>query len=1104
MKCTNMFNTEGACGDPRQVSGMAMGPSHPFPGVRRASVSSIAFNMVGGAGDRETEKSKSAGIRWGTWNIGTYTRKDGQLERVLEKRGVMLCCLQETKQWGIEGFLEEGNYVMYYQGMKEDEKSRGKKEVTVEAGVGVSIHKDLDTYVIGVIYKSNRMIIVKLGYEGRVINVISVYAPQVNRSRADKEKFWIEFEEEMRKIPKEDMIWIGGDLNGHIGKENTGYEEAHGGVGYGERNAEGEMILEFCQSFELTIGNTWFTREENRLQTYTSGEGRSIIDYIIVKGEDRKMLKNVKAIAGEEVVRQHKLVVCDMKMKPVKKQKVKWESKIKLWKLKDKEVKEKYEQKLKESNMNEDADVNKKWENMKGTMINVAEEVCGKTKGPPRHKETWWWNEETERYVNRKQECYQDWYKAKERKKKEDKDQREGRLVLNAISVTEVNELKEIYDIAKKASKGAVAEAKRQSSEKFGDMVDSEEGRQNLFKIAKRMVRNNKPDIGGKCLKDGTGKIISGEENLKKTWKMYMERLLNEENQWDEVVDAEKLEGPVQEISKEEVRKAMKKMKSGKAGGPSGVVADMLKAGGDTVVDCFTDLCNGIVKEGRIPNDWTKSTIITLYKGKGDALECGSYRGIKLLEHGLKVFERVWDNRLRMIVEIDRAQFGFMPGRGTTDAIFIVRQVQEKYLGKSKRIYFGFVDLEKAFDRVPRKVVEWALRKEGVNEWMIKAVMSTYYEAKTAVKVGSGVSEEFEVKVGVHQGSVLSPLLFITVMQAVTKKAAKGLPWELLYADDLVLIADSEEELKRKLTTWKDEMEKKGLKVNIGKTKVMCSQYGKGRVNKTARYPCGVCGWGVGEEYSNSIACTKCRLWIHKRCSGLKDLRRVSGTEIANYECRKCKFDMLHGTGFEEDKVMALGVREECEVVDKFCYLGDMLSAGGGADAAVVTRIGCAWKKFRELKPILTCKYVSDKTKGKVYTACVRSVMKYASETWPMKKTTEVLLERNEMRMVRWMCGVTLMDRVNSDILRERLGIRPIGEEIGTARLRWLGHVMRKDDEDWVKQCMELEVEGKSRQGNRKTWMRTVSEDMKQKGLETRDCTDRRAWRKGINHVKSK
>merc|ERR1712072_250303 len=118
----------------------------------------------------------------------------------------------------------------------------------------------------------------------------------------------------------------------------------------------------------------------------------------------------------------------------------------------------------------------------------------------------------------------------------------------------------------------------------------------------------------------------------------------------------------------------------------------------------------------------------------------------------------------RMVVNINKSQFGFMPGRGTTDAIFIVRQVQEKYLGKNKRIYLGFIDLEKAFDRVPRKVVEWALRKEGVSEWMIKAVMTTYYEAKTAVKVEQGLSDEFEVKVGVHQGSVLSPFLFITVM----------------------------------------------------------------------------------------------------------------------------------------------------------------------------------------------------------------------------------------------------------------------------------------------------------------------------------------------------
>ena len=297
----------------------------------------------------------------------------------------------------------------------------------------------------------------------------------------------------------------------------------------------------------------------------------------------------------------------------------------------------------------------------------------------------------------------------------------------------------------------------------------------------------------------------------------------NEEFDWerDSLAAAHAISGPAEAITVLEVRVAIAKMKADKAVGPSGIGAEMLSAAGEAGVLWVTDLCNMIVKEGSIPSDWTKSWLVTVYKGKGDALECGSYRGMKLLDQVMKVLERVIEARLRNRVNINDMQFGFSAGKGTVDAIFILRQVQEKFLEKNKELWMAFVDLEKAFDRVPREVLWWAMRKLGVDEWMVNVIKSMYEGATTAVKCRSGESKEFDVKVGVHQGSVLSPLLFIIVLEALSKEFREGLPWELLYADDLALLAESKAELLVKIERWKEGMERKGLRVNVGKTKIM-------------------------------------------------------------------------------------------------------------------------------------------------------------------------------------------------------------------------------------------------------------------------------------------
>ena len=151
-----------------------------------------------------------------------------------------------------------------------------------------------------------------------------------------------------------------------------------------------------------------------------------------------------------------------------------------------------------------------------------------------------------------------------------------------------------------------------------------------------------------------------------------------------------------------------------------------------------------------------------------------------------------------IMVSIDDSQFGFIPGRGITDAVFVIRQLQEKYLAAKKRPYMAFVDLKKAFDRVPRKVIWSALRKLGVAKWIVRLVQGMYANERSRVRVGEGHTEAFEVKVGVHQGSVLRPLLFIIVLEAFSREFCSGVPWDLTefpLCIDLVIIAGSLEDV---------------------------------------------------------------------------------------------------------------------------------------------------------------------------------------------------------------------------------------------------------------------------------------------------------------------
>ena len=512
----------------------------------------------------------------------------------------------------------------------------------------------------------------------------------------------------------------------------------------------------------------------------------------------------MKVIKGEECVKQHGLVVCDMEIGGVRKndtKRVKVE-KVKVWRLKDSAVAGKFRESLKL----QETDT---WEEGKDEMLNVAKKVCGMASGRGKRKLKWWWTEEVRVAVDEKRKRYHIWSKAK----------------------GEVEEAakKAMYHVAKKACRKVIGRSQQSKRDEIKSELEGRGKFEKLFKMAKKLKSDSKDVEQIACMRDEAGQLVIEEGQVQTVWKRYVEKLLNEENEWTNDLCKDVVEGPMMEFKTDEVGQAMQQAKRGKAGGPTGLVVEILEAAGEKGLKWMVEVCNEALRKGVVPEDWKSSILVPLFKGKGDAMDCGSYRGLKLLEHAMKVWERLLERRLRDKIVLSEGQFGFVKGRGTIDAISIIRRIQDRYLEKGKTLYMAFVDLEKAFDRVPREVVVWALRKRGIEEVLVRAVMASYDGARTKVRVAGGTSEEFGVGVGVHQGAVLSPLLFVNVLDVVSENIRRGLPWELLYADDLVIVAETEEELKERLTVWKDCLEGKGLKVNMGKTKVMkCSSGRRG------------------------------------------------------------------------------------------------------------------------------------------------------------------------------------------------------------------------------------------------------------------------------------
>ncbi|KAK3522582.1 hypothetical protein QTP86_025003 [Hemibagrus guttatus] len=694
-------------------------PDRSRPGLTTTAIGAVDLQGAGGnwatvgrrsrggrrvRRQREKRKVKSVGLRIGTLNVGTMTGKGRELADVMERRKVDILCVQETRWKGSKARSIGAGFKLFYYGV--DSKTNG---------VGVVLKEEFVRNVLEVKRVSDRVMSLKLEIEGVMLNVVSGYAPQVGCELEEKERFWSELDEVMESIPTGERVVIGADFNGHVGEGNTGDEEVMGKFGVKERNLEGQMVVDFAKRMDMGVVNTYFQKREEHRVTYKSGGRRTQVDYILCRRGNLKEISDCKVVVGESVARQHRMVVCRMTLMVCKTKRSKIEKKTKWWKLKKEECCEEFRQKLRQA-LGGQVVLPDDWETTAEVIRETGRKVLGVSSGRRKEdKETWWWNEEVQDSIQRKRLA----------KKKWDMDRTE--------------ENRQEYKELQRRVKREVSKAKQKAYEELYTRLDTREGEKDLYRLARQRDRDGKDMQQVRVIKDRDGRVLTSEESVQRRWKEYFEELMNEENEREKRVEGvNSVEQKVDKIRKDEVRKALKRMKSGKAVGPDDIPVEVWKCLGEAAVEFLANLFNRVLESERMPEEWRRSVLVPIFKNKGDVQSCSNYRGIKLMSHTMKVWERVVEARLRKVVEICEQQYGFMPRKSTTDAIFALRILMEKYRDGQKELHCVFVDLEKAYDRVPREELWYCMRKSGVAEKYVRVVQDMYERSRTVVRCAVG------------------------------------------------------------------------------------------------------------------------------------------------------------------------------------------------------------------------------------------------------------------------------------------------------------------------------------------------------------------------------
>jgi hypothetical protein len=310
-------------------------------------------------------------------------------------------------------------------------------------------------------------------------------------------------------------------------------------------------------------------------------------------------------------------------------------------------------------------------------------------------------------------------------------------------------------------------------------------------------------------------------------------------------------------ISEEELDKYFSKLKNNKASGVDQVSNDFLKCAQPKIKKAICLLFNLVLRTGKVPEVWSVGVICPIYKGKGNTRDVDNYRGITILSCLGKLFTSVLNGRINGFLEennlLGQEQAGFRSGYSTTDHVFSLHCLVDLYRQRKERLFCAFIDYRKAFDKVQQNLLWDKLINTGICGNVLTVIKDMYLKAKSCVKTNAGLSKYFSCNIGVRQGENLSPVLFALFLNDLKKflhERVQGLNlpsslanendsldidlymclFLLMYADDTIVLAETEEDMQTALNALEVYCHNNGLHINTSKTKIVVFSRGKIRI----------------------------------------------------------------------------------------------------------------------------------------------------------------------------------------------------------------------------------------------------------------------------------